>query len=383
MKLLEYEAKSILAKYGIARPQGDLVQSPAQARRVAMGICCPVVVKAQIPVAGRSKAGGILFASSSEEAGGLVRKMLNSEIKGFNVRKVLLEEKISVNRELFCAVTVDRSNRCYVIIASSMGGVDIEEVAVKSPASIFRMSIDPLKGFQLFHARKIVGKLGYFGDLQKKLSMILLRLYNVAMDFDAELAEMNPIVETPEGKFVATDARLIIDDNALYRHPQLNARKFLADTETSHLERKAWKMGLSYVKLEGNIGIIGNGAGLVMATLDMVKSFGGNPANFLDVGGGASADKIESALSIVISDANVDVVFMNILGGITRCDDVAKGIIQALEKNQDTVHKPIVVRLVGTNEEEGTQILIKKGVNVLQKMEEATKRTVQIAKRRA
>ena len=379
MKLFEHEAKTILSKYKIPTPRGELVTSPARALEIAAKINAPVTVKAQVPVAGRGKAGGILFSTSPREAELAAKKLLSTEIKGFKVRSVLVEEKVPIEKELYFGITVDRSNRCYVAIASSEGGIEIEEVAAATPEKIVKVFIDPLQGFHLHHTRQIAKRLGYSGNQMQNLATIFLKLYNVAMDCDAELTETNPLVETPDGKFVAADSRLIIDDNALYRHPEFRGRLMEeAEAELPQLELEARKRGLAYVKLEGNVGVIGNGAGLVMATLDAIQLHGGNPANFLDVGGGASADVMAAALNLVFSDPGVDVVFINILGGITRCDEVAKGILEA--KRQVGFLKPVVLRLVGTNEEEGRRILTEAGIHVLDSMEEAAKRAVEIAR---
>ncbi len=379
MKLFEHEAKTIFSKYEIPTPQGELVTSPARALEVATKIKAPVAVKAQVLVAGRGKAGGILFSPSPREAELAAKKLLSTEIRGFKVRSVLVEEKVPIERELYFGITVDRSNRCYVAIASSEGGIEIEEVAATTPEKIVKVLIGPLQGFNLRHARRIAKRLGYSESKMQNLVTIFLKLYEVTMDCDAELAEMNPLVETPDGKFVAADARLIIDDNALYRHPEFRGRLMEeAQAELPPLELEAQKSGLAYVKLEGNVGVIGNGAGLVMATLDVIQLYGGSPANFLDVGGGASADVMATALNLVFSDPGVEVVFVNILGGITRCDEVAKGILEA--KGRVGFLKPVVVRLVGTNEEEGRQILTEAGIHVLDSMEEAAKRAVEIAK---
>lgn len=379
MKLFEYEAKEILSKYGIPTPTGGLITSPKQARETAERIKSPVVVKAQVLVAGRGKAGGILLASSPAEAELSSSKLLSSKIKGIKVQSVLVEEQLSISKELYFSITVDRSNRSYVAIASSEGGVEIEEIAAATPEKIIKVLVDPLYGFRSYHARQIAKKLGYVGSQMRELAAIFLKLYRVAMDCDAELCEMNPIVETSEGKFVAADARLIIDDNALYRQSNFQGRltKIDGDKLTSQ-ELEAQKSGLAYVKLDGNIGVIGNGAGLVMATLDAIKLYGGNPANFLDVGGGASSDKMAAALNLVLSDHRVDVVFINILGGITRCDEVAKGILEA--KSRIGFVKPMVIRLVGTNEREGRRILTEAGIHILDSMEEAAEKAVGIAK---
>jgi len=379
LKLFEHEAKTIFSKYKIPTPRGELATSPAHALEIAAKINAPVAVKAQVLVAGRGKAGGILFSTSLREAELAAKKLLSTEIKGFKVRSVLVEEKVPIEKELYFGITVDRSNRCYVAIASSEGGIEIEEVAAATPEKIVKVFIDPLQGFHLHHARRIAKRLGYSGSRMQNLATIFLKLYNVAMDCDAELAETNPLVETPEGKFVAADARLIIDDNALYRHPEFRERLMEeAEAELPPLELEARKSGLAYVKLEGNVGVIGNGAGLVMATLDVIQLYDGSPANFLDVGGGASADVMAAALNLVFSDPGVDVVFVNILGGITRCDEVAKGILEA--KRQVGFLKPVVVRLVGTNEEEGRRILTEAGIHVLDRMEEAARMAVEITK---
>jgi len=379
LKLFEHEAKAILSKYDIPTPRGELATSPAGASEITEKIKAPVAVKAQVLVAGRGRAGGIRFSNSPEEAELAAKRLLGTEIKGFKVRSVLVEEKVAVEKELYYGITVDRSNRCYVAIASSNGGIEIEEVAAAAPEKIIKVFIDPLQGFHLHQASQIAKRLGYSGSQMQNLAAIFLRLHKIAMDFDAELAEMNPLVETPNRKFVAADARLIIDDNALYRHPDFRDRLMEeANAEMPPLELEARKSGLAYVKLEGNVGVIGNGAGLVMATLDAIQLNGGNPANFLDVGGGASADVTAAALNLVFSDRGVEVVFINILGGITRCDEVARGILEA--KRQAGFLKPVVVRLMGTNEEEGARILTEAGVDVLDSMEKAAKRAVEIAR---
>ncbi len=379
MKLFEYEAKAVLSKHGIPVPPGRLAVSLAQVREITQQLRAPFVIKSQVLVSGRGKAGGILFASSRAEAEHVAEKMLGTEIKGVKVRSILVEERVSMSRELYFGFTVDRSNRSYVAIASTEGGMEIEEVAAATPEKIVKVFIDPVYGFRSYHARQIAKKLGYRERQMQEVATIFQKLYTVAIDYDAELTEINPLVETTDGKFVAADARLIIDDNALYRHPEFKQR--LTEGEEAELtpqELEARKSGLAYVKLDGNVGVIGNGAGLVMATLDAVQLYGGKPANFLDVGGGASADKMAVALNIVLSDPKVEVVFINILGGITRCDEVAKGILEA--KRRIGFVKPMVIRLVGTNEEEGRHILTDAGIHVLDSMEEAAKKAVGMVK---
>jgi succinyl-CoA synthetase beta subunit len=379
MKLFEYEAKDILSKYGISTPKGQHATSPAQAKNVASDLQPPYVVKAQVLVSGRGKAGGIKFAESPEDLESIAAKILNMEIKGLRVGSVWIEEKIKIKKELYFGITIDRSRHCYVAMASSAGGVDIEEVAADKPEQIKKQVINPLLGFRSFHCRQLARWMGYSGRSLLKLATILQKLYRVAMDFDAELIEMNPLVETTEGDFVAADARILIDDNALFRHPIYKERLFSEDeTELSRQEIKAGKAGLAYVKLDGNVGIMGNGAGLVMATLDVVQSYGGEPANFLDVGGGATLDQIAEALEILLEDPKSSVILINILGGITRCDDVANGILETMKRS--TLEKPIVIRLVGTNEKEGRLILTQAGIQVLDTMEDAAKKAVEIAR---
>jgi len=377
LKLFEYEAKQIFAKYSLPTPRGFLAKTAKEAREFASLINAPVALKSQILVAGRAKAGGILFADSPAQAEKAAQQLLGREIKGVRVQSVWVEEKISDKKELYFSVTVDRANRCYVAVASAEGGVDIEELAKTSPERIVKVIIDPVYGFRAFHARNIAKKLGYVETQMIELASIFVKHYRVAMDFDAELAEMNPLVETMDGKFVAADTRLIIDDNALFRHQEF-ASRLMEEMELTPQELQAQKTGLAYVKLDGNVGIIGNGAGLVMATLDAIQLYEGRPANFLDVGGGASADVMAVALDVVLSDPNVKVVFINILGGITRCDEVANGILEAQKRVGLT--KPMVIRLVGTNEEEGRRILTEAGIHVLNSMEEAAQKTVEISR---
>ncbi|MCK5592984.1 ADP-forming succinate--CoA ligase subunit beta, partial [Candidatus Bathyarchaeota archaeon] len=343
MKLFEHEAKAIFSKHDIPTPLGKLADSPAKAREVTMQLHTPVAIKAQVTVAGRGKAGGILFANSPIEAEVAAKKMLGTRIKGTKVQSVLVEEKASVRKELYFGITIDRSTRSYVAVASSEGGMEIEEIAATMPEKIIKVFIDPLYGFRSHHARQIAKKLGYKGRQMLDLATIFRKQYEVALDYDAELAEMNPIAETSEGGFTAIDTRLIIDDNALYRHPQLKKRPTETEVDLTQQELEARENGLAYVSLDGNIGVVGNGAGLVMATLDVIELYGGTPANFLDVGGGATANRITAALKLVFSNPQVKAVFINILGGITRCDEVAKGILEA--KRQTGLLKPIVIRL--------------------------------------
>ena len=378
MKLFEYEAKTVLARYGIPTPEGGLAASKSEAHDTAAKLKPPLVVKAQVLVAGRGKAGGILFADSALEAENAAEKLLGMQIKGIPVKSVWIEQRINVKKELYFGVTTDRFAQKYVAAASASGGMEIEEAASKTPEKVIKTFIDPCQGLWVFHARQIARKLGYGGNQISDLARILKSLYDAGMDCDAELIEMNPLAETEDGKFVAADARIIVDDNALFRHREYKERLMEGESELSPQELEATKNDLAYVRLDGNIGVIGNGAGLVMATLDTIQYYGGQPANFLDVGGGAPSEKTAVALKIVLSDPNVNVLFINILGGITRCDEVARGIIEARQKVGVT--KPMVIRLVGTNEEEGKRILTEAEIQVLESMEEAAQQAVEISK---
>ncbi len=378
MKLYEYQAKNIFKEYRIPVPEGQIAETPEKAVEIAKNIGKPVAVKAQVLVGGRGKAGGIKFADIPEQVAEVASQLLGSKIKGIEVKRVLVEEKLEIECELYLGITVDRSARRYVAIASSRGGVDIEEVAREHPEAIIKHYIDPLLGFQSFEAREIVKRMGLKGRDLILTADILSKLWKIVEKYDAELVEINPLIKTRHGEIVAADARLIIDDNALFRHPEFKKTMKLEEGEMNERELKAKEKGLAYVELEGDIGIIGNGAGLVMATLDMVSLYGGKPANFLDVGGGADPERMEAALEIVLSNPRVKVVFINILGGITRCDWMAKGIIEAREKIKTEV--PLVVRMVGTLEEEGKKILQEAGIDVLDSMEEAAKRVVEISK---
>ena len=378
MKLFEYEAKNILTKYGIPTPYGGLATNASQAHEVATKLKPPFVVKAQVLVAGRGKAGGILFADSIADVEKATEKLLSMQIKGIPVRNVWIEEKVQIKKELYFGITTDRFNQSYVAIASTIGGMEIEEVAAEAPEKIIKLPINPQHGFRSFHARQMARKMGYAGSQVSELGRIFERLYCVGMDYDAELIEMNPLAETVNGEFVAADARIILDDNALFRHQEYKKRLLEDESELSPQEIEAMKNDLAYVKLDGDIGVIGNGAGLVMATLDTIQYYSGKPANFLDVGGGAPAEKIAIALKIVLSDPKVKALFINILGGITRCDEVARGILEAEQKIGAT--KPMVIRLVGTNEAEGKRILTEAGIHVLESMEEAAQRAVEISR---
>jgi succinyl-CoA synthetase beta subunit len=335
------------------------------------------MVKAQVLVGGRGKAGGIISATSEKEAEEAAVKLLGVRIRGLLVKQVLIEEKLSIRKELYLGIAIDRFNRSYVALASATGGVEIEEIASKTPKAIIRTLIDAKSGMRSFDSAAIAKQLGYIDNQLVKLSTIIQKLYQVCIDNDAESVEINPLAETETetGDFVALDARMVIDDNALFRHPEYAAK----ETEAlSPQEALALKNNLAYVKLDGDIGVVGNGAGLVMATLDLLNFFGGKPANFLDLGGGATIEAIAAALQIVFAEPDTKVIIVNVLGGITHCDDVARGIVEAA--NEAKVKKPLVVRLVGTNQQEGQKILANAGISVLDSMEEAAKQAVEITR---
>ena len=375
MKLFEFEAKEILHKYGIPTPAGKVVGSPAEAEKAAAEIGGPMAIKSQLLVSGRGKSGGILFAGDPGEAREIAARLIGSDIKGLKVTSILMEQKLDIVDEFYASVTIDRQAKKYVVMASTSGGVDIEEVARNTPERIARHHIDPIAGFSRDEAMDMVGRLSMSKNDALRLGSIVHTLYCAAMDYDAELVEINPLVRTASEDFVACDARIIIDDNAIFRHPEFEGTE--ADRiEASPAEIEARKQGLAYVDLDGDIGIIGNGAGLVMSTLDVVQLSGGKPANFLDIGGGAGPEIIRKALSVILSKRQVKAVFINILGGVTRCDLVAQGIIEAL--NELPARKPIVVRMIGTREEEGIRILKQAGINSHSNMEDAIKEVVKV-----
>jgi len=370
MKLFEYEAKDILKKYEIAVPGGRVVVTPDDAALIAGELGKPVMLKSQVLVSGRGKAGGILSADNPREAKVIAQKLLGSSIKGITVGSLLVEEKLDIAEQLYVSITVDRQLKSYVVLASTSGGVDIEEVAAKSPEKIFRYRVDPLAGLVAPEIKKMISALKMRGADAARFTAIVTNLYRAAMEIDAELVELNPLVKTSAGDFLAADARIIIDDNALFRHPEFADRSRNREEDTP-LEAEARKLGLAYVDLAGDTGIIGNGAGLVMATLDLVEIFGGKPANFLDIGGGAQTEIIKNGVKLVMSKSEVKGVLINILGGITRCDLVANGVVAGLQ--EATVKKPIAVRMMGTNEKEGEEILHRAGIGSYSSMEDAAR----------
>ncbi len=368
MKLLEFEAKTILKEYGIPVPRGRDAGTPDEVELAAREIGGPVVLKAQIPVSGRGKAGGILFANDPAGARKMASGLLGSTIKESLVNTLLVEEALKVDKEYYLSVTIDRVAKSYVVLASVEGGVDIEQVALASPEKVSRYWTDPLSGLDKKQAREILARFDLSDDTAVELASMLTILFSAVMDKDAELVELNPLVRTTAGTFVAVDARMIIDDNALFRHEEFADRSLSREDETP-LELEARKQNLAYVDLPGSTGVIGNGAGLVMATVDLVHHFGGSPANFLDIGGGGSVDINRRGLLLVLSKPEVKGVVVNIFGGITRCDFVAQAVIEAIEESG--TGKPIAVSMMGTNEAEGKRMLDEAGVINFPNMEEA------------
>ena len=358
MNIHEHQAKDILVKHGLPIPMGEVATTPDEAYAAAQKLGGPVVVKAQVLVGGRGKAGGVKLARTPEEARDKAKAILGMNIKGIIVKKVLIAPAVDIAREIYLGMVIDRSQKAVVMMASAAGGVDIEEVARETPEKIIRLPIDPSLGLRDYQARDVAFDLGLQGPQIKEFTQIAKGLYEAFGETDASLAEVNPLVVTPEGKLLAIDAKMNFDDSALFRQPDLEGLR--DEAEESPDERDAREAGLNYIELDGTIGCLVNGAGLAMATMDTVKLYGGEPANFLDIGGGARADKVTAALKLILRDPNVKAVLVNIFGGITRVDEVAKGIQAAFQETGTQV--PFVVRLVGTNEDAGREML--KGLNV-------------------
>jgi succinyl-CoA synthetase beta subunit len=361
MNIHEYQAKEIFRKYGVPTPRGGVAFSGPEARKVAEELGGDLwVVKAQIHAGGRGKAGGVKLAKTLDEVEKIAEEMLGMTLvthqtgpEGKVVKKVYIEEGADIKAEYYLGMVLDRALEMPVMMASTEGGMEIEEVAAKTPEKIVKVAIDPTIGFKPFHARKLAFGLGLGKDEQKEFIKFATALYNVYMDNDAEMIEINPLIKTGDGKFLALDAKMGFDDNALYRHSEIAEMRDLDEEEPTEIEAK--KYGLSYIKLDGNVGCMVNGAGLAMATMDIIKHEGGEPANFLDVGGGANPDTVAKGFEIILSDPNVKSIFVNIFGGIVRCDRIANGILQATEKVE--VNVPVIVRLDGTNAQEAAEIL--------------------------
>ena len=377
MKLHEYQAKEIFAKFGIPIPAGEVAGTADEARAIAARVGKKVVIKAQVHVGGRGKAGGIKFASTPEEALQVAGRILAMSIKGLPVKKLLVYECVDVADEYYLGIIIDRKSQRPVVMVSASGGVDIEEVARQSPEEIHKCFVDPTRGLLAYEARHLAFGIVADGNLAIKTASVLQKLYTVFTSVDASLAEINPFVRTSSGEMIALDAKLNIDDNALDKRPELEKMRDL-DAENPY-ETKARQRGLSYVKLDGSIGCIVNGAGLAMATMDMIKHYGGEPANFLDIGGSSSPEKVTTAIEIVLSDKNVKTILFNIFGGITRCDDVARGIVAALREMQ--IRVPVVVRLTGTNEDAAREILREVEVVSVAAMDDGVREVIRLSRR--
>jgi len=375
MKLHEYQSKHIFSNYGIPIPSGRVAATAAEAKQIAEELGGPVVIKSQVLVGGRGKAGGIRLVKSPSEAEELATQILGMEIKGLPVRKVLVDEAASIEIEIYLGITNDRSERKPVMMASSAGGIEIEQVAKDTPEKITKVHIDPLLGLRDYQARDLAAGIDLPRLHWRMFGQIARGLWKAYLDSDATLAEINPLVITSQDRLLAVDGKMVLDDNALFRHPELADMRDL-DVEPE-AETEARKYNLSFIKLDGHIGCMVNGAGLAMATMDIIKLFGGEPANFLDIGGGASSEKVAAALRIILSDPDVKVVLFNIFGGITRGDEVARGIIAALQQVDTRV--PMVARLVGTNAEEGRQILSEANMITAQTLVNAAEKAIAAA----
>ena len=389
MKIHEYQAKGILKKYGVAVPRGEMAESREEAERVAKSLfdsgAAGVVVKAQIHAGGRGKGGGVKIAKSVQEAGDLAAKMLGMTLithqtgpEGRVVRRLLIEETLPIEKELYLGILVDRAEGKPVFMASAAGGMDIEQVAANTPEKILKQHVDPGMGLEPFQARKIAFALGLKPQQINPAVQFLTGLYRAFLETDASLVEINPFITCTDGRLFALDAKLNFDDNALFRHPDI--RELRDITEEDPLEVEASKYSLNYIKLDGNVGCMVNGAGLAMATMDIIKYAGGMPANFLDVGGGANAEQVTHAFEILLSDKNVRAVLINIFGGILRVDTLATGVVEAANKTH--IQLPIVLRLEGTNVEAGREILKQSGLNftVAETMKDAAEKVVAAAR---
>lgn len=366
MKIHEYQGKALLAKYGVTVPRGEVVRSPEAARAAAKNLGEPVVVKAQIHAGGRGKGGGVKLARTADEAEELARKMLGMKLvthqtgpEGREVQTLLIEEGLKIKKEFYLGIVLDRVTSRLVFMASAAGGMDIEEVAARTPEAILKEFIDPAVGFQAYQARKLAFGLGLPGELVNKAVKFMMALYRAGVELDCSLIEINPFLLTEDGELYALDAKVNFDDNALFRHREFADLRDLNEEEP--LEIEASKYDLNYIKLDGTIGCMVNGAGLAMATMDIIKLAGGEPANFLDVGGGASQERVENAFRILLADKKVNAVLINIFGGIVRCDMVAAGVVEAAKKIGIKI--PVVVRLEGTNVEKGREVLANSGLN--------------------
>ena len=387
MNLHEYQAKELLSRYGVKVPRGKMVESVADAARAAEELGLPVVIKAQIHAGGRGKAGGVKLARTAADVPKMAGEILGKKLvtpqtgaEGKEVRKLLVEEGLAIQQELYLSFLVDRSVGRPVCIASSAGGMEIEKVAAEAPEKILRAEVDPAVGLRPYQARRIAYGLGLVEDVHRKAVAFLLSLYQAFRGLDCSLLEINPCLVTEEGEVLALDAKINLDDNALFRHKDLLSLRDI--TEEAPLEVEASKFGLNYIKLDGDVGCMVNGAGLAMATMDIIKLSGSSPANFLDVGGGASAEQVKNAFRILTSDPQVKAVLINIFGGILRCDRLAEGVIAAVQELG--VKAPIVIRMEGTNVELGKKMLAESGLNftTANSMKEAAEKVANLARSR-
>jgi succinyl-CoA synthetase beta subunit len=376
MKIHEYQARNLFKKYGIPVPDAIVCQSVEEVEAMVPDDNQLRVIKAQVHAGGRGKAGGVKLARSKAEAVENARKILGMDIKGYTVEKVLVGNAVDIDKEFYVGLINDRNNKSVTLMVSAEGGVEIEDVARVSPEKIMKIPIDPLVGMMDWQAREIAMKL--FPDIKhaRAAADIFQKLYALYMDTDSSLAEINPLVITQQGEVVAIDGKMNFDDNALYRQPELLKMREVTEEEQKEIDAHA--RGLSYIKLDGTIGCMVNGAGLAMATMDMIKLYGGEPANFLDIGGSSSPQKVIDAMNILLSDKNVKAVMINIFGGITRCDDVARGLIIALDQIKTNI--PIVVRLSGTNAKEGLELLKSTGLPTVGTMSEAAQKAIELSK---
>jgi succinyl-CoA synthetase beta subunit len=375
MKLQEYRSKEVLARHGVPLLAGEIATSPQEVRAAAERIGGPVVVKAQVLVGGRGKAGGVKLAANPDEAEQRAREILGLDIKGITVRTLLVAPAAEIATEFYLGLILDRAAKAITIIASAEGGVEIEETARTNPEAILRLPLDPLIGLQEHQVRRVAFFMGIPAELRKAFGSVMRGLYAAFVESDADLAEINPLVVTDTGELLALDAKIVLDDSALPRHPDLEAMRDLNEEEPAEIAAR--EAGISFIKLDGTIGCMVNGAGLAMTTMDLVKLAGGEPANFLDIGGGAKADKVTAAFKIILDDPNVRAILINIFGGITRGDEVANGIVEARAKLEREV--PMVVRIVGTNSEEARPILASADLITADSLDDAAAKAVAAA----
>jgi succinyl-CoA synthetase beta subunit len=378
MKIHEYQARNLFRKYGIPVPDGVVCSTVEEVMEKIPNDEKLRVIKAQVHAGGRGKAGGVKLAKTKAEAVEKAGQILGMDIKGLTVEKVLVAEAVDIVKEFYVGLINDRNSKSVILMASAEGGVDIEEVAKTSPEKIIKMSIDPTMGLMDWQARKIALQLMNDPLQIRQAASILAKLYKLYIETDASLAEINPLVLTPDKRVLALDGKMNFDDNALFRQPEVIAMREVTPDEQKEID--AGEKGLSYIKLDGNIGCMVNGAGLAMATMDLIKLYGGNPANFLDIGGSSNPQKVIDAMNILLSDSNVQVVMINIFGGITRCDDVARGLVAALKALKTEM--PIVVRLSGTNSKEGLEIIKEFGLPTVSTMSEAAKKAIELSRKK-